>query len=35
MNLFCKVKRGENIESKHEVYALPIDEERNIKGIII
>ena len=27
MNLYCNVKRGENIESRHEVYALAIDED--------
>ena len=27
MDLYCNVKRGENIESRHEVYALAIDEE--------
>jgi len=27
MNLYCYVKRGRNIESRHEVYALVIDEE--------
>ena len=27
MHLYCNVKRGRNIESKHEVYALAIDEE--------
>ena len=27
MKLFCNVTRGENIESKHEVYAIAIDED--------
>ena len=27
MTLFCNVTRGENIESKHEVYAIAIDED--------
>ena len=26
MNLYCNVKRGGNIESRHEAYALAIDE---------
>ena len=26
MNLYCNVTRGGNIESRHEVYALAIDE---------
>ena len=31
MNLYCNVKRGRNIESRHEVYALAIDEGEKIK----
>ena len=30
MNLYCNVKRGRNIESRHEVYALAIDEDGKI-----
>ena len=30
MNLYCNVKRGGNIESRHEVYALAIDEDGKI-----
>ena len=30
MKLWCNITRGENIESRHEVYALAIDEEDKI-----
>ena len=30
MNLYCNVTRGGNIESRHEVYALAIDEDEKI-----